>query len=249
MAKDSEISTKGFKQLQEQTLKCYSKEIAELIDIASTSFLFDSSLSRIYAENKVINQKWEMALLEGCRCELIRIASHIVFLTINALYRNAKEDIRFMLEFVVQSYYIDTNHPNCSLDTKWEILKEIQNKREYRASTLINDFKTGFKDDLNSEYKLLSADVHPSHETARKIYLDVMNQKGIPAEVNKQEILKIEEYMRRLQDIFYFLYFSYFNEALPTMRADKNIAKVIDKYKLSLLFRLFKNKTALKPHE
>ena len=78
-------------------------------------------------------QKYLSSLVFWSYVESIRISGQILYLTGCGLYRNAFDDIRHLLESIVQVSYIETNHSSCDLNTKLEILKEIEDKKEYHA--------------------------------------------------------------------------------------------------------------------
>ena len=234
----------GFRKVQEKTLSSYPKEIENLLSITRISnsfFEFSSPLNKGQTSNR-----YSMSLLSGCEWELVRTGGQIVFLTTNALYRNAKSDIRFMLESAIQAYYIDSHHPDSILGTKWEILKEVEGKREYRAANLIDCLKITHKEDLQWEYKLLSKEIHASHASAKAIFTDVMNDRGIPANIDPKEILAVENSLVKLYDIFYFLFFSYFNECIPDITRNQNIREIISKYNLRLTDKMLSEKTLKK---
>ncbi len=150
-------------------------------------------------------------------------------------------NIRFLLEMVVQAYYIDSNHQNSGLDTKLEILKEIGDKREYRAASLIEKLGIGDNKELQAEYKSLSKQIHASYDSFYKLFPDLIcreQQKMLLINIKQCEILDINLSLRKLFDIFFFLFFLYFSECIPELNAIQDIKTAIGRYNFKLLEKL-----------
>jgi len=146
------------------------------------------------------------------------------------------------LESIVKAFYIDLRHPKTSLDTKIEILKEVEDKWEYRAGRLIDELKTRNKEKLKEEYKKLSQIIHPSHKQIVATIEDVTGDKGIPTSVDCEEISRILESMRRVYDIFFFLFVSYFPEAKEALKKNPKFVEDIKRHNLILLSKVLKVK-------
>jgi len=234
----------GFRKTESETLRKYAPEIEVILEQIKILKLFGNCIFEYARSDPEFLKRYTRSLTAGCECELIRTSAHTLFLSANALYRSAKGNIRYMLESILQSTYIDINHPNSNLSTKWEILKEVENRREYRAPNLINSWKTlDHKDDLQNEYKLLSEEVHPSHIHAKEIFKEVMVEAHIPAKIERSEIQKISNSLLRLYDIFYFLVLYNFPELKKVFVKNENIQKTIGKFGFRLLHLSLSKKT------
>ena len=173
--------------------------------------------------------------------ELFRISGHILFLSCNGLYRNAFDDIRHTLESIVQALYIDLRHPKTDIGTKIEILKEVEDKREYHAVRLIDELEIDHKDKLKEEYKKLSQIIHPSHKQIVALMRDIKTEgKGVPTTVSCEEISKIYDSMKMMYNIFFFLVINYFPELKEPLKKNPYFTKGIKVYNLTLLSRVFK---------
>lgn len=175
-----------------------------------------------------------------CFLELFRISGHIIFLSFNGLYRNAFDNIRYALGSIVQALYIDSRHPRTPLETKIEILKEVEDKREYHAVRLIDELEIDHKDRLRKEYKELSRIIHPSHKQIIATLDDLKADKGVPVTIDCGEISKIFDSMRKMYDIFFFLFFHYFPELKEALQKNPDFTKDVKAYKLTLLSKVFK---------
>lgn len=182
------------------------------------------------------------SLAEKRFLELVRVSGQILFLSCNGLYRSAFDNIRYVLESIVQALYIDHRHPGISIATKLDILKEVEDKREYHALHLIGDLEIDHKDWLRSEYKKLSQIIHPSHKQIIITISDIMEEKGVPASVDCEEISKIYNSMIRMYDIFFFLFVNFFQEIKEPLKMNTDFIKSIKEYNLILLSRSLKIK-------
>jgi 16S rRNA C1402 (ribose-2'-O) methylase RsmI len=179
--------------------------------------------------------KFMSSIVQTCYYDLVRISGHILFLSCNGLYRNAFDNIRYMLESIVQAVYIDNRHPEAPIETKIEILKEVEGKKEYGASRLIEELSIDHKDRLKKEYKDLSKIIHPSHTRVIATLTDIGSETGVRVKVNCEEILRIHEATLRMYDIFFFLFMECFPEVKETLKKNPNIIKSLETYHLPLV--------------
>lgn len=201
-------------------------------------FVMDSSA----VFKKIISSSTFSVSLKMVRVsELYRLIVHIQFLSLSGLYRNAFDSIRYVLESSVQSVYIDSRHPRSGLRTRIEILKEVEDKREYHAVRLIDKLEIDHKETLRKEYKKLSRIIHPSHRTVIDIAHDMGADKGFPVVVNCKEISNIYESLKIMLDIVFFLYLSYASNNLKEqMKKDSELIKYCETYSLRLMSKVLK---------
>jgi len=184
--------------------------------------------------------KYYNSLVDACFLELFRISGHILFLSCKGLYRNAFDNIRYVLESIVQALYIDLRHPKTDMNTKIEILKEVEDKREYHAVRLIDELEIDHKDTLKRQYKQLSQIIHPSHKQIIATLSDIIEDKGVPVTIDCKEVSKIYDSMVRMYDIFFFLFVTYFPEVKEALKKNPDIIKSIEVHNLTLLSKVFK---------
>jgi len=228
---------KGFRNVSNKSRKECGKKLEEIRKLTFVSGVFFKSFwsftkKRARAKNEV--GAWGHSLNHACLLELFRTSGNILFLTSNGLYRNAFDEIRHTLESIVQAIYIDNRHPNAPLGTRIEILKEIEDKREYHAVRLIDELKIGHKDKLRAEYKELSRMIHPSHRQIMNLMRDMkMDEKGIPITVDCEEVSNIYESMKKMYDIFFFLILNHSPELTEFMKKDSDVSNSVKRFKLS----------------
>jgi hypothetical protein len=237
MLRASDNIVKGFQDAIEKSLEYHSERLDEIRKLILT---FNALRDIIDA-----GQKQKDSIVFWCLMESFRISAHSLYLCYCGLYRNVYDNIRHTLESMIQAYYIDSNHPSVSLATKLEILKEIEDKKEYHASRLIEE-KIAFKSLdckgldckglLKIEYSELSRKVHPSHEKVMVTVKDVISDEfGMPVKINKGEIARIFELMKQMLDVLLFLAVANFPEWKTILNENAKLAKNIKKYNLRLL--------------
>lgn len=216
------------------------EKLRRLVFIVST---FNRSIVKCVTlgGEKYHHPKYANSLVLLCHYELPRISGHILFFSINGLYRNAFNNIRYVIESIVQSMYIELRHPEASLEVKLEILKEVEDKTEYHARRLIDKLEIPHKDALKRKYKELSQRVHPSHRQVVATFKDIYEpEESIPARIDCREILRIHESVKEMLDIFYFLFASCFPEVKKFFHEDVDVVKSIKAYGFRLLSGILK---------
>jgi hypothetical protein len=236
MLRSLDALEKGFKNVSKKSKKDCGGKLEEMRQLAFVSGIFFTIFYAFQKKTKGKYGVWGHSLYHTCLLELFRTSGHILFLSSNGLYRNAFDDIRHTLESIVQAIYLDNRHPNVSLGTKIEILKEIEENREYHAVRLIDELKLAHKDKLKAEYKELSRTIHPSHKQIEALLRDIKtNEEGVPTTVDCEEISRICESMKRMYDIFFFLILNHLPELKESTKKDSGFIKAVRLYKLGLV--------------
>jgi hypothetical protein len=188
-------------------------------------------------------EKYCTTLMEMRIVEIEVLLSQTFYLSISGMYRNAFHNIRYILESTVQSVYIDSRHKNSSLRTKIEILKEVEDKRDYRISNLISKLENvANKDDLNTQYKRLSQMIHPSHRSVVGVI------KCIPKSpdyffIDCHEISEIFEALRITVDMVLFLFVWYADDATKErLRTNNELNDFCTLYNMALMLKILKGK-------
>lgn len=213
------------------------EKIRQLIFIISD---FDKTAREFYAVGGKINPTYNNSLIFTCYLELYRTSGHILYLTANGLYRNAYDNIRHVIESVVQALYLDTRHPESQAITRIEILKEVEDKREYHAVRLIDELKgIDHKDILRTEYKEFSRIIHPSHRDIIATMIDIKRNEPFPAIVDCQEVAKIHRSMEVMYDIFFYFFLNCFSEIKEELQKNQKFLERIKIHELVLLSKVF----------
>jgi len=189
---------------------------------------------------KRAKREYYSTLAEKCFMDLVRTSNQILALSYSGLYRNAFDSIRYILESIVLAVYIDTRHPNADLETRIEIFSEVEDKREYHAIRLIDELEIDYKDLLRREYKRLSQIIHPSHEQVLEMIDDFMDPKGGPFPIYCERIEEIHDSMRRMYEIFYFLFIPLFPGLKEALQNNQEFIEFIKNYNQVLLSKVFK---------
>jgi hypothetical protein len=236
MLKDADRILEGFQDTVRKSLEECGDELEETRQLLH-AFLYDffKTINEYHKSNPKSIPKYMHSLVFTCFLELVRISGHIFFLSCNGLYRNAFNDIRYALESIVQALYIDFRHPEVNIGTKIEILKEVEDKREYHAIRLIDDLEIDFKGELRKEYKNLSRIIHPSHKQIVRTIKDLKEDTGVPVTIDCEEIPKIRDSTKRMYDVFFFLFINYFQDFKEVLKKNENFLEKVRIHKLYLL--------------
>lgn len=123
-------------------------------------------------------------------------------------YHQAIRELRFILDSMVQAYYIDKEHPSTKMQCKLEIVKELD--RHYRGQ-LIEPTGLEHKETLKELYGELSGYVHSSYKELSAL------QSRSPRELESlkfeqdPEMEKIcEAFLNRAMDAVFFVALSLF---------------------------------------
>jgi len=241
MLRSLDALEKGFRDVSEKSKKECIDELEKIHQLILIIKDFDKSFKECEtSDGKTLLPRYAHSLVFTCYVELVRISGHILFLSCNGLYINAFNNIRYALESIVQALYIDVRHPKSDLKTKIEILKEVEDKYEYRFGRLIRELKhIDNKKELIEEYRKLSQIIHPTHEQVIATITDLYENKGVPTTIDCEEISKLYDSMTNMYDIFFFLLITYFPEVKDSLRKNTNFAKDIKNYNLTLLSKVF----------
>lgn len=246
MLKSLDALEEGFLDISKKSKEECRDELEQMrrLMYATIPFIYNAFENRM----KVHLPKYHHSLIYSCFMELFRKSGHILFLSCNGLYRNAFHEIRYVLESVLQAYYIDKGHPIADINAKIEVLKEIEDKREYRSAVLIDKLEIGspharHKNVFTREYKRLSKLIHPSHEQVVDTLAEVssVGKRGVPVTIDCGEISKIYDSTKTMYDIFFFLLINLFPELKEPLKKNPEFIKSIGVYKLVLLSKILKD--------
>lgn len=242
MLRDIDTLFEGFQETVKKSKEQCGEKLEEIRQLTFINKGFYISFMKCFSLGKEYRVKYGSSLALLGLVELWRISGQIAFFAYNGLYRHAFNDIRYALELIIQALYIDHRHPQTSLDTKIEILKEVEGKLEYRAIRLIGELEIDHKEKLQQEYKKLSRIIHPTHEQIIATLEDVKKGKGVPVSINCEEVSKIFDSLKIMYDTFFFLFINHFPELQEVLKKNSEFVKDIKKYNLTLLSKLLKVK-------
>ena len=147
--------------------------------------------------------------------ELFRNIHQTVFLSACGLYKNAYHNIRYALELVEQSYYIDTKLPDSDFNERLDALFNIENNPRYRGSALVNklNLNSTLKDLINSEYEKLHKKVHSTYKQFKYTAYHFMDDRYQSVYVDCSEVSNICNSNVAVIDFFYYLLLTRFARA------------------------------------
>lgn len=252
MLRSIDALDKGFQATAEKSRKECSDELEELRRFIFGIRIFVNEVMKDFAENRIEKRKWGNSLVTWCLLESWRTCGHLLFLSYNGLYRNAFDNIRHLFEAIIQALYLDSrlqqmeNIPYLeevdkhidNIFVKLTILREVEDKREYHSLRLINELEIPHKDRLRKTYRELSQVVHPTHRQIESTMRDITTSDGLGATVDCKEIEKIYIYMRKVYDIFIFLYITYFVEVKDSLKKNLEFVDYVKTHGLYLTSKI-----------
>jgi hypothetical protein len=127
-------------------------------------------------------------------------------------YHQAIRELRFVLESMIQAYYVDKNHLGSSIQCKLEIVKEIEC---FYGGKLIGRTDLTQKNDLNKLYTELCAYVHSSYkELVSSMPRNSKDIASLKFEVDHEMTKVCWDFVNRTIDAIFFIMLSLFPQIL-----------------------------------
>jgi hypothetical protein len=192
---------------------------------------------------RFVSERFSQSLMFTSFLESIRNVHHTVYLSACGLYSNAYHNVRYALEFMVQSFYIDSKYLNEDFPAKIEILKRIENNYSYQGRRLVNKLTLDetCKGEIKKTYGHLSEKVHSTHEQFLYTAYHFMdhNYKSVYVDCNK--VSDIYNSMTRVYDFFFVMLLTYLPELREPLAENTEFVETMKKHDLYLSHKVLKN--------
>ncbi len=233
------------KTLEKSVKECTElPKINELLFIVGWIFATFLKIPKFFVEGKV-SEKYRQSLTFTCFIEFMHNSNCTTFLTASGLYKNAYHNLRYALESIVHSTYIDLRHPDSDFKTKIEILDEVENLPAYHGVKLVKDLEISNKDDImreydkiNKEYKKLSRNVHFTYRHLLVTEKNIIESSVHSTEMDCSEVSRIYDSMKTVYDFFIFLFLSYFPELKEPLTKNEEFTKAVKDHNLNLVCKI-----------
>ena len=191
-----------------------------------------------FDENRNTASRYSQSLVYTSFLELFRNIHQTVFLSGCSLYKSACHNIRYALEFTVQSYYIDMKYPEGDFLERIRVLHEIENKSSYRGRALVNklNLPSTVKRDINNQYALLHKKVHATYEQFTYTAHHFMDDKYQSVYFDSNELKDICKATIKIVDFFYFLFLTRFPELEKSLMENNGFMESVEIEDMPLLF-------------
>lgn len=201
-----------------------------MITLMKSSYFFD--------ENRNTVSRYSQSLVHTSFLELPRNIHQTVFLSGCGLYKSAYHNIRYALEFIVQSYYIDTEYPKADFLDRIDVLQNIENRRSFRGRMLVNKLKlpSTVTEEINSVYEKLHKKVHSTYKQFKYTAYHFMDDKYRSVYVDYREVSDICRLLTRVVDFFYYIFLTRFPEFQKNLMANDEFIDTIEMTDMPLLF-------------
>jgi hypothetical protein len=214
------------------------KKINRLILTFGQTLITFGKLPNFFDENREVNQRYSQSLMFTSFVEISKILHQTVFLSACYLYKNANHNIRYSLEFILQSYYIDEEYPNDDFSKRITELREIEGNRKYRGRALVDklEIPAEIKEHVKTVYENLHKKVHAGHEQFYLTAHHVMENKHQSVYYDENELRKISKGVFNVLDFFYFLLLTRFPELKINLLNNKDFTDSIEIIDMPLTF-------------
>lgn len=201
-----------------------------MITLLKSPYFFD--------ENRNTVTRFSQSLVFTSFLELFRNIHQTVFLSGCGLYKSAYHNIRYALEFIVQSYHIDMKYPDSDFLDRLGILHDIENKSSYRGRALVRKLKLAstIKEKINSGYEKLHKKVHSTHKQFKYTAYHFMDTKYRSVYVDYDEVSDIYKLLVGVVDFFYFIFLTRFPELQKSLMANEEFIDTMEIVDMPLLF-------------
>lgn len=170
------------------------------------------------------------------RC--LEINKHIGILhfeILSGFYYQSIREMRYLLEAIIQAYYIDKANPNTDVWAKLEFLKEID-KDKMMGSKLIKESQLKNKNALKSLYFRLSKHIHPTYEKLNPVYEKMELHENISFEFNGRMFNQCKKFIDQFMDATLFIALSYEPKTIENIKYDQKLLNSLNElnYKLTI---------------
>jgi hypothetical protein len=214
------------------------KKINRLILTLGETLISFNKLPNFFDEKREIIPRYSQSLIFATFVELLRNLHQTVFLSACCLYKNANHNIRYALELIIQSYYIDQKYPSNEFFERVNALQEIEGKRKYRGRALVDELNipSEIKEHVKTLYENLHKKVHATHKQFYFIAYHIMDAQHQSVSFDSIELKRISSSIFNVLDFFYFLLLTRFPELKIKLLENKNFTDSIDIIDMPLTF-------------
>jgi len=173
----------------------------------------------------------------------VELQNQIVWILISVLYgayHHAIRELRYVLDSMLQAYYLDKEHPEADMYCKLEILKEIE--KEMHGGRLINRLDIEYKDNLKGLYSVLSKYVHSSYEELKPVIEEGKVATRITPTFDEDLFNKCVDFTNQVMDAVYFVIFNRFPQLVSKIRDDTITKKSLKKLRCEMSLKSLKTK-------
>lgn len=220
------------------------KKINELLFIIGWFYATFLEIPNFIVDEKV-SKEYSQKLTFTCFVDFMRTTNCTTFLTGCGLYKNAYHNIRYALESVVQSLYMDTKHPKADFQTKIEILDEVEDISNYRGIKLLKKLEIENKDEImreyervNQDYSKLSKKVHFSYRQLILTATNITEANIHTVQLDCNEVSIIYDLMTKGYDLFLFLILTYFPKLVEPLSKNKELTETVKDHNLRLVCKI-----------
>jgi len=170
--------------------------------------------------------------------QLFWILTNVIY---NAAYHQVIRELRFILDSMMQAYYLDMEHPEVDIYCKLEIVKEIE--KEAFGTRLIERLPIQHKDKIKQLYSILSKYSHSSYKE-----LEISIRRGkvdfrVTPTFDDELLAQCENLTHKVMDVVYLLVLNRFPQISPVVIQDKITMEILEKFGAELTTNYLQSRT------
>ncbi len=181
-----------------------------------------------YQKNRKI---LDNSLVFGRFVELHKNLNWIFVCVLSGSYHSAIRELRFVLDSMLQAYYLDKEHPAADVPCKLEVLREIE--RERFGSRIIERIAVQDKAAIRDLYHELSQFVHSSYQEMKSVLDQGLIMDRVTFDFDQASFDYCRVLTTRVLDVFFLLTLQNFPELIGQIKSETQTS-LADGYLLSL---------------
>ena len=157
--------------------------------------------------------------------QLFWILTNVIY---NAAYHQVIRELRFILDSMMQAFYLDMQHPEADIYCKLEIVKEIE--KEAFGTRLIERLPLQHKDGIKQLYSLLSKYSHSSYEELESLILTGKVWVRVTPTFDGELFAQCQNLTHKVMDVVYFVVLNRFPQLCPVIKQNRVVMEILEKF-------------------
>ena len=156
---------------------------------------------------------------------------------LSGLYHQSIRELRYIMESIIQAYYIDREHPEMTIERKLEIIKEID---KLVGSRLIGRTDLEHKKKLKALYSDLSKSIHSTYKELKPTIEKGEVDYRVTFAFNKDLFYECLKFSNRTMDAIFLVILSLYPEIVSKIREDQMLLKSLNDNNCTLSVKYIK---------
>jgi|SRR6185312_3989466 len=146
--------------------------------------------------------------------------------TIEGDYHQVIRELRFILESMIQAYYLDMEYQESDIERKLEIVKKSE--KDSYGSRLINKLSINHKEEIKELYSTLSKYTHSSYKELESILRGGKVGLSVASYFDEELFNQCEVLTHRVMDVVYVIILNRFPQTKNTLEENQLLLKSLE---------------------